>query len=72
MDACQNERLLKQRIEVPENISRAILTGFSLITLTPLPGPKAALTLSLCAPSQADTHTLILPRSFLKTGHSSC
>eukprot|EP00983_Pelagomonas_calceolata_P005725 188375-Pelagomonas_calceolata.AAC.1 len=44
------------------------LPGFSQWTLAPLPGTKAALMLSLCAPSRADPHTLILLRSFLKIG----
>eukprot|EP00983_Pelagomonas_calceolata_P009392 303885-Pelagomonas_calceolata.AAC.1 len=33
------------------------LTGFSLLLLAPLPGTRASLMLSLCAPSQVDlTH----------------
>eukprot|EP00983_Pelagomonas_calceolata_P016337 516379-Pelagomonas_calceolata.AAC.1 len=47
------------------------LTGFSLQILALLPDTKAALMLSLCAPSLADPHTLILLRSS-RQGHSSC
>eukprot|EP00983_Pelagomonas_calceolata_P125700 1161229-Pelagomonas_calceolata.AAC.9 len=48
--------------------SKLSLTGLSLMVLVPLPGTKTALMLSLCALSQADPHTLIVLRSFLKTG----
>eukprot|EP00983_Pelagomonas_calceolata_P048309 1141007-Pelagomonas_calceolata.AAC.4 len=44
------------------------LTGFSLMVLAPLPSTRSALMLSLCGPSQAYPQTLILLRSFLKTG----
>eukprot|EP00983_Pelagomonas_calceolata_P050580 1142040-Pelagomonas_calceolata.AAC.2 len=43
MDACCNERLLDQGIQVTGNISRAIADWFSLMVLAPLPGTKVAL-----------------------------
>jgi hypothetical protein len=42
--------------------------GFSQMALPHLLGTKAALMLFLCAPSQADKPTLILPRSPRKIG----
>eukprot|EP00983_Pelagomonas_calceolata_P127044 1161362-Pelagomonas_calceolata.AAC.1 len=63
MDACQNERLLEQDIEVPENISRAILDCFFPNGTGSSARNQSRPDAVLCALSQADPHMLIRLRS---------
>eukprot|EP00967_Tisochrysis_lutea_P145923 scaffold274581_cov26-Tisochrysis_lutea.AAC.1 len=57
MDACRNKKLLDQGYKSLNTSPELSLTGFSLMVLAPLPDTMAALILSLCALSQAATHS---------------
>eukprot|EP00983_Pelagomonas_calceolata_P056760 1144741-Pelagomonas_calceolata.AAC.3 len=67
MDACRNKKLLDQGYKSLNTSPELSLTGFSLMVLAPLPDTMAALILSLCALSQAATHSN-RPKSHLGVG----
>eukprot|EP00983_Pelagomonas_calceolata_P064247 1148044-Pelagomonas_calceolata.AAC.7 len=72
MDACQNQRLLKQGIEVPDNISQTLPGWLFLLALAPLPGTKAALMLQRAKPlaSKLSCHAIQRITTILNRMHA--